>query len=142
MGWLLADAGTVERALRVRDVVDAVGPMPSDTLGAAAFQGLDALLERARSILRPGARLLSDFVGSRPELEWVPPDGGSVGFPRLIGVADSQPFTERAARDFDVGVTPGGLFGEPGHVRVAVGGERSALEAGLEALGRALDAGL
>jgi hypothetical protein len=139
VGWLLADPEIAERARRVRDVVDGVGSIPSEALGVLAFRHLDALLERARAVLEPGAALFRDFVASRPELEWVEPIGGAVAFPRLRGVDDAEPFTERAARDFDVGVTPGRLFGEPTHIRVAVAGERSVLEAGLEALGRALD---
>ena len=142
IGWILADPKTVERTLRVRDVVDVVGSIPSETLGVLAFQHLDALLERARSVLGPGASLLGDFVESRPELDWVEPVGGAVGFPRLTGVDDAEPFVDMAAEDFEVGVTPGRFFGEPAHFRVAVGGERSVLEGGLEALGRALDSGI
>lgn len=141
IGWMLADPATTERALRVRDVVDAVGSIPSDTLGVAAFRVLDALLERARGVLDPGARIFREFVEARPELEWIEPRGGAVGFPRIVGVDDAEPFIDRAARDFEVGVTPGRFFGEPAHLRVAVAGERSVLEDGLGALGRALDQG-
>jgi len=140
IGWMLADPETTERALRVRDVVDAVGSIPSETIGVLAFGRLDDLLERARDVVRPGAALFSDFVDARPELEWIQPLGGSVGFPRLIGVEDAEPFVDMAAADFDVGVTPGRFFGAPEHFRVAVAGEYTVLERGLEALGRALDA--
>lgn len=139
IGWVLADPYTVERIWRVRDVVDGVGSVPSDALGTLAFSRLDALLERARGILEPGFHLFRAFVESRPELEWVEPLGGSVGFPRLVGTDDADPFVEYAARDFDVSVIPGRLFGEPAHFRVAVAGESDTLEQGLEALGRALD---
>lgn len=140
IGWILADPGTVERALRVRDVVDGVGSFPSATLGALAFRQLDRLVERARGILGPGFAAFRDFVESRAELEWVEPPGGAVGFPRLSGVDEADDFIELAHRDFDVGVTPGRFFGEPAHFRVAVAGERETLERGLEALGKALDA--
>ncbi|NNF12987.1 MAG: aminotransferase class I/II-fold pyridoxal phosphate-dependent enzyme [Gemmatimonadetes bacterium] len=140
IGWILADPHTVERVWRARDVVDGIGSVPSDVLGALAFSHLDALLERARDILGPGFGLLRDFVESRPELDWVEPPGGSVGFPRLKGTDDAAPFLDHAARDFEVSVTPGRLFGEPAHFRVAVAGERETLERGLEALGQALDA--
>jgi aspartate/methionine/tyrosine aminotransferase len=140
VGWLLADPDTVERALRIRDVVDAVGSIPSETLGVLAFEQLDALLERARGVLGPGQRIARDFIESRPELEWVPPRGGAVVFPRLAGVLDAEPFVTSAATDFEVGVTPGRFFGADAHFRIAVAGERTVLEEGLEALGRALDA--
>lgn len=141
VGWMLAGSETVERVLRARDIVDAVGSIPSARLGVLAFERLDALLDRARAILEPNGALLRDFVIARPELEWVPPDGGAVAFPRLVGVDDAEPFVRRARAQFDVGVTPGRFFGCPGHFRVSVAGERSVLEGGLEALGRALDAG-
>ena len=139
IGWILAHPAIVERANRVRDVVDGVGSIPSETLGAYAFGRLDELLGRARTILGRGSALFEDFVASRPELEWVAPAGGSVGFPRLVGVDDAGPFVELAAREADVGVTPGSLFGEPAHFRVAVAGELGTLEAGLDRLGSALD---
>jgi len=141
VGWILADPETVERMLRVRDVVDAVGSVPSETLATLAFGHLDDLLERARGILARGGTLLRDFVEGREELEWVPPMGGAVGFPRLAEADDAEPLVDAAARDYGVGVTPGRLFGEPAHFRVAVAGEPSVLEEGLEALGRALDEG-
>jgi aspartate/methionine/tyrosine aminotransferase len=90
--------------------------------------------------LKPGAELFRDWVASRTELEWVRPLGGAVGFPRLIGTNDAEPFVEMAAADFGVGVTPGRFFGEPAHFRVAVAGELDVLERGLDALSRALDA--
>ena len=142
VGWMVADPGTVERALRVRDVVDAVGSIPSELLGVLAFQQLDALLERARGVLGPGQAIARDFIASRPELDWVQPLGGAVAFPRLVGVDDAEPFVEMAAARFHVGVTPGHFFGAPEHFRVAVAGERSVLEHGLAALGKALDRGL
>jgi aspartate/methionine/tyrosine aminotransferase len=83
--------------------------------------------------------LFSDFVGSRPELTWVAPPGGAVGFPRLRETDDASDFVRMAARDHGVGVTPGTLFGAPAHFRVAVAGELDVLQRGLDALGRALD---
>jgi aspartate/methionine/tyrosine aminotransferase len=140
VGWMLADAEITERALRVRDIVDAVGSIPSESIGVLAFRRLDHLLERARRVLGPGSALFRDFVESRGELQWIPPLGGSVGFPRLMGADDAEPFVDSAAAEFGVGVTPGRLFGAPEHFRVAVAGEFDVLEQGLEQLGRALDA--
>lgn len=140
VGWMLADPETAERARRVRDVIDGVGSVPSDTIAAFAFERIDDLLARARGILGPGAALFRDFMASRDELEWAEPSGGSVGFPRMIGEGCADAFVEFAARRFEVGVTPGRLFGEPAHFRVAVAGPRETLERGIEALSGALDA--
>jgi aspartate/methionine/tyrosine aminotransferase len=140
IGWMLAEPEVAERALRVRDIVDAVGSIPSETVGVVAFTHLDALLERARRVLEPGSALFRDFVHARSEIDWVQPLGGSVGFPRLLGVEDAEPFIDFAQSEHRVGVTPGRYFGAPSHFRVAVAGEYDVLERGLDALGAALDA--
>lgn len=140
IGWMIADPETTERALRVRDIVDGVGSIPSETIGAAAFRCLDRLLDRARGILGPGAERVRTFVEARTDLEWVEPIGGSVAFPRLRGIDDAEPFVDFAADRFAVGVTPGRLFGEPAHFRISVAGPPDVLAEGLQRLSAALDA--
>lgn len=140
-GWILADPTLTRRALRVRDVVDAVGPVPTERLATLAFSLIDRLLERARGLLGPNARALGALVAARPELSWAPPaEGASIGFPRLDGMDEAEPFVRFARERFEVGVIPGRLFGAPSHLRIAVSGDPLNLEQGLEALGRALDA--
>lgn len=140
IGWVISDTETVRRVRRTRDVVDGVGATPSELLGVLAFYRMDELLERARGILVPNGALLRRLVQQRPELEWVPPEGGAVAFPRLVGADDAEAFVHLARTSFGVGVVPGRFFGAAAHFRVAVSGRRDVLESGLEALGRALDA--
>lgn len=141
VGWALGDPETIERMRRVRDVVDGVGAVPSERLGVLAFEQIDHLLQRARRILEPNAWLLRRFVETRPELDWVAPAGGSIAFPRLLGVDDASGFVEMARKDFGVGVVPGSMFGAAAHFRVSIAGQKRVLEDGLEALGQALDRG-
>jgi len=138
-GWILASPEVAERIRRVRDLVDGVGVFPSELLALIAFQNLPALRQRARSILDPNFMLLNDFMGSRADLEWVQPGGGSVGFPRIRGVEDVSSFVKDLRERYDTGVVPGQFFEAPGHFRVALGGKKEILEGGLERLGDALD---
>jgi hypothetical protein len=138
-GWTLASPEVTEKIRRVRDLVDAVGVFPSELLALIAFENLPALRQRARSILDPNFKLLHDFMESRPDLEWVEPGGGSVGFPRIRGLEDTTSFVDVLRERYDTGVVPGHFFEAPGHFRVAVGGKREVLEGGLERLGDALD---
>jgi hypothetical protein len=143
LGWILADPHTIQRIRRVRDVVDGCGAAPSERLGTVAFEHIDRLLDRARGILEPHWAIVKRFVEGRSELEWIAPAVGScVAFPRLAAVGDAEPFVEMARQEFGVGVVPGRFFGAPRHFRIAMAGERSVLEEGLEALGRALDKGV
>jgi hypothetical protein len=139
-GWLLAAPDVAAAARRVRGTVEAIGAFPGELLAALAFRHIEALAARAHAILAPGRRKLEDFVESRQELEWVPPAGGTVGFPRLLGVDDAGPFIEKLLADFDTSVVPGRFFGAPAHFRIAFGGEPATLDGGLEQIGRALDA--
>ncbi len=138
-GWALASPEVAEKIRRVRDVVDGVGAFPSELLALIAFENLRSLRERAQGILGPNFHRLKAFMDSRPELEWIPPVGGSVGFPRIKGIEDSSSFVKALRERFDTGVVPGHFFEAPAHFRIALGGRREVLERGLERLGEALD---
>jgi aspartate/methionine/tyrosine aminotransferase len=138
-GWILASPEVAEECRRVRDLVDGVGAFPSELLALIAFENLTALRERARGILDPNFHLLKGFVGGRPELEWVEPRGGSVGFPRIIGSEDCEAFVTLVRENYGTGVVPGHFFEAPSHFRVALGGRKETLEGGLQRLGEALD---
>jgi aspartate/methionine/tyrosine aminotransferase len=138
-GWILASPENSERVRRFRDLVDGVGSFPSELLALVALENLPALRQRARGILDPNFRLLDEFMASRPELQWVRPSGGSVGFPRIEGVDDVTGFVELLRDRYDTGVVPGYFFEAPAHFRIALGGRKDVLEGGLERLGTALD---
>lgn len=138
-GWAVAAPDVAERIRRVRDVVDGVGSFPSELLALIAFENLQALRERARRILEPNFRVLLEFMEARPELEWVPPSGGSVAFPRIRGLEDTWTFARYLGERYDTGVVPGRFFEAPEHIRVALGGDRPTLAEGLRRLGEALE---
>lgn len=138
IGWAVASVEIAEEMRRVRDVVDAVGSFPAERLAVLAFRHLEALSARAEDILDPNRKLVEDFVGIYDEIEWVPPTGGAVAFPRIRGLDDVGPFVRLLRSEYDVGLVPGSFFGTPGHFRIAMGGERDVLEGGLEALGRGM----
>jgi aspartate/methionine/tyrosine aminotransferase len=138
-GWTLAPPGVTEAIKSVRDIVDGVGVFPAELLAYLAFQNLPALRKRARGILDPNFELLDGFMESRPELSWVRPKGGSVGFPRIEGAENATPFVEALRERYETGVVPGYFFEAPRHFRIAMGGRREVLEKGLQRLGDALE---
>jgi aspartate/methionine/tyrosine aminotransferase len=140
-GWALSSPEIGEKVKRVRDVVDGVGSFPSELLAHLAFGNLPALRERARGILEPNMARLRRFMDAHgEELEWVAPAGGSVAFPRMMGMEDISDFVVRLREEYDTGVVPGHFFQAPAHFRIALGGREEILEAGLARLGRALAA--
>jgi aspartate/methionine/tyrosine aminotransferase len=139
-GWALAEPGLAEGIRRVRDIVDGVGSFPSELLAHLAFRNLPALRERARGILEPNLARLTDFMATQSRLEWVPPAGGSVGFPRIVGADDASGFVKTLREGYRTGVVPGRFFEAPPHFRIALGGRRDVLQEGLRRLGQAVDA--
>ena len=79
-------------------------------------------------------------MARRPELEWVPPAGGTVAFPRIRNVSDTTRFAQRLADEHETMIVPGRFFEAPSHFRVGFSGRSDALEGGLRAIGAALDA--
>jgi aspartate/methionine/tyrosine aminotransferase len=137
-GWIVCRPDLAERLRRTRDVVDNAGPGAADRLAALAFTHLPALIERARRILSGNTQRARAFFDAHPELEIAGPPAASVVFPRLAGVADSQPFVQRLLDEHGVAVAPGHFFDAPAHFRLSLAGRTESLEQGLARLGEAL----
>jgi aspartate/methionine/tyrosine aminotransferase len=136
-GWVIASEAITYRARRARDVVDGTGAIVSERLAVVAFEHLDALLNRARTLLAANKALADTFLAAHPELEWVP-SAGTIVFPRLRGIADATPFAERLMREYQTAVGPGRFFEAPAHFRLGYGGDTAKIRAGLERLSAAL----
>jgi aspartate/methionine/tyrosine aminotransferase len=138
-GWILSSPGVAERVRHVRRTMDASGSIVTARLAALAFSQINRLSSRAREILHANQPLVRAFLRSRPELEWVQPEGGTVVFPRIQGIEDSTRFVERLLAERETAVVPGHFFDAPAHFRLGFGGPTATLRLGLEAISAALD---
>jgi aspartate/methionine/tyrosine aminotransferase len=139
-GWTIASPETAERIRRARDIVDVWAPIPADRLSLLAFRHLDRLSARAREIVETNSRLVSDFLGSRPELEHVS-SRATIVFPRFRSGRDAGPFIDDLFEQHRVAVAPGRFFDSPSHFRLSFGGGSENLRKGLRAIESLLDAG-
>ena len=138
-GWTLSSPALAERIRRARDVVDGTGSIVAERLSVVAFEHLERLRARARDIVATNLPKVRHFIDSRRELEWVPPQGGTVAFPRIAGVDDTSRFAQRLADEHETMVVPGRFFEAPSHFRVGFSGRTDILEEGLNRIGAALD---
>jgi aspartate/methionine/tyrosine aminotransferase len=138
-GWIIASADVAYRLRRARDVVDGTGSIVAERLATLAFQHLDRLRDRARTILATNKAMADAFLESRSDLEWVP-SVGTIVFPRLRNVDDAGPFVERLMRERRTAVGPGRFFEAPAHFRLGYGGDTEKVRAGLAHLAAALGA--
>lgn len=137
-GWVLSSPEIATEILSARALVDGIGSVLAERAAVVAFANLPALLARARGVLEPNRRLFEAFMDGEPRLEWVPPDGGTVAFPRLTSGEDARELAARLLRDYGTAVVPGHFFGAPAHVRIALGVDSAVLERGLAALASVL----
>src|SRR5262245_49823974 len=139
-GWTIASPAITHRIRRARDVVDGTGPIVAERLAVLAFEHLDALTDRARTLLATNKALADAFLAAHPELEFVP-SAGTIVFPRIHAVEDATPFVERLMGTRRTAVGPGRFFEAPAHFRLGYGGDTGQIRAGLERLGAALSSG-
>lgn len=139
-GWILSSPEIAERVRRARDVVDGTGSVVAERLSVLAFEHFDALLARTRALLDRNLALIEPFLQGRTDIEYVRPDGGTVAFPRIRGVADTRTFAARLLAERETAIVPGHFFEAPAHFRVGFSGHTDALKEGLQRLAVALDA--
>jgi aspartate/methionine/tyrosine aminotransferase len=137
-GWVLADAELAARLWRLNELFSNIGAHPAERLGVVAFQHLERIAERSRSILAPNTAALNDFYRSRPELDVAEHRHGTVSFPRLRRGSVDELCT--VLRDkYETTVVPGAFFGMPDHFRIALGIDPETFAEGLYRVGQALD---
>ncbi|UPV73988.1 pyridoxal phosphate-dependent aminotransferase [Halorussus limi] len=136
IGWLVADAGFVDRAHSVRHHVPAVAE-PSRQLAGRALAAADQLADESRERIRANREALAEFVASREDLSGRVEPGCSYAF-LDYDAADGDAVAE-AAWNEGVLVVPGRFFDESDRFRVGAGGDPERVSAGLDRLGEVLD---
>lgn len=136
-GWAIASPEVTYRIRRARDVVDGTGSIVAERLSVLAFQRLDALYTRARTILGRNKALADAFLAAHPQLEWAP-SAGTIVFPRLKGEPDARPFVDRVMRETGTALGPGAFFDAPAHFRLGYGGDTDKIREGLSRVSRVL----
>jgi aspartate/methionine/tyrosine aminotransferase len=137
-GWTIASPEMTRRIRRARDLVDVSGAIPAERLSVVAFRHLDRLTARMRALVDANTGLVSRFLASRPELEWVP-SRCTVVFPRFRDGSEAGGFARELFDRHGVAVVPGSFFEAPEHFRIAFGGSTQILREGLEKIWDLLD---
>ncbi|HTU11123.1 MAG TPA: pyridoxal phosphate-dependent aminotransferase, partial [Allosphingosinicella sp.] len=138
-GWILADPVLTERFWRLNELFGVAQGHASERLSLLALERLDEVVGDTPALLARNRALANAFFETRDELEVAPMTHNVTCFPRLLrGDVDALNAHLRAAHD--AAIVPGRFFGLADHFRLGVGMATAVLEAGLERLGRALDA--
>jgi aspartate/methionine/tyrosine aminotransferase len=136
-GWILAAPEIAERAWRLTEVFNNIGVHAAERMSLVAFQNLDSIGRRSRTLLDANGAALNEFYAAHPDLFDVSPHAhGTVSFPRLR-VGDVDALCDLLMARYETAVVPGRFFGMPDHLRIGLGVDAAAFREGLDRLGRA-----
>ncbi|HVY63000.1 MAG TPA: pyridoxal phosphate-dependent aminotransferase, partial [Planctomycetota bacterium] len=142
IGWIVCrDRALMETFLAAKEQIQICNSVVDEELAARALAERGPRLERIRAHVHGNFHATRAFLAYEKRLEWVEPEGGVVGFPRLVDGLDPERFYASLARDRAM-VGPGHWFEMPRrYFRLGFGWPRpEQLTSGLESLSRALDA--
>jgi aspartate/methionine/tyrosine aminotransferase len=144
VGWLACrDRALLERLEKRKHYTSICNPGPSEYLAAIGLRHRDRIWARNRAVIAANLPLFAGFFGRWADLlEWEPPLGGCVCFPRYKGAGSVDDFCRRLLEREGVVVLPASVYYSEiaevptDHFRVGVG--RLGAEESLEAFDRCL----
>jgi aspartate/methionine/tyrosine aminotransferase len=134
VAWLAArEPALLERAKEMKLYTTICSPAPSELLVSLALRHGEQLITRSRELVLANLPLLERFLARRSELfEWIRPNAGPIGFPRVRAGVDVDEWCEQIAVRAGVLLLPGTVYGQPRHVRMGFG--RANLDQAIERL--------
>lgn len=137
-GWILASPDLADRMRKVKDLMEAVDSMPSDSLSVAAFRHLPRFEARSREHLDPNQAQIRAFLANHAEwLDCVLPERAMCVFPRLKKEEDSEPLHDWL-RGRETSIVPGKFFEDRRFFRLGFAVKPEDVAVGLEHLSEGL----
>ena len=144
IGWIATqDTELLQAIERYKHYLSICNSGPSEFLSIVALQNRESLLMRNRTLIKSNRALLDDFLHRHQNLmQWVPPQGGCVGFVRYLHEESATSFCNRLVEEHGVLLLPASLYGSelmhyaPNSFRIGFG--RKQFPEGLKAFELAL----
>jgi aspartate/methionine/tyrosine aminotransferase len=135
IGWIAcADQDLVRRVTAIKDYTTVCGSAPSEILALIALRNHDRIVDRCKQIVADNLVHADAFFSRWKEVfEWVRPEGGTVGFPRLNAPMPVDQFVPELVRQQGVLLLPGDFFGDTSN-RFRIGLGRRTLPVALDRL--------
>jgi len=130
IGWLATSrADILDEVAVVKDYNSICASGPSEVLAGVAVRNIVELSRRSLDLVRRNAALVGSLFARKPGFaSWIPPEGGSIAFPKLGPEAarrfdgDAHALASRLASEAGVLLLPGSLYGyEKSHFRIGLG---------------------
>lgn len=139
IGWMVADKAIIDIAKEIRSYTTICNSTLSEHLSKLALKRKEELVTRAEKIAKTNLEIMRKWVGTREDVDWIPPEGSLVTFPRFYRNVTSTELCKLLAENYKVFVAPGKCFDIENHFRIGFGWSTEELREGLESVGSALD---
>ena len=143
LGWIVTtNAKLQETFLAAKEQISICGSVIDEWIGEQIMEKRAAILDPVLAEMRRRRRLVGDWIAQEERLEWVPPDGGVVCFPRMrdTPAGGTEAFYRRLLDVHGTYVGPGHWFEMPDtYFRLGYGWPTAyELDAGLQRISRGL----
>jgi aspartate/methionine/tyrosine aminotransferase len=138
IGWVAADEKIIQQVCAVREQVTICNSALGEVIALEVLRRKEWIIEGAKKNMMSNYAILDDWMKSRTDLEWVKPQSGVVGFPRLVQDVAADDLCRLLIKKYRTFVVPGYCFGMPRYFRLGFGGNEAELRAGLSCLDKAL----
>ncbi|MDF7777383.1 pyridoxal phosphate-dependent aminotransferase [Sphingomonas sp. AOB5] len=143
IGWLItSDPKLQELFLAAKEQISICGSVVDEWIAEQVMERRHAILKPTLIEMKQRLARITEWMAGEELLEWVPPQGGVVCFPRMRAdpPGGTEGFYRRLLEQHGTYVGPGHWFEMPdSYFRLGYGWpERDSLEAGLEGISRAL----
>ena len=142
IGWLATrDQAILDAILTTREQVTITNNALGEAIALHVLRDRESYLQRARSHVEANRQLVTEWIDNHPAFEWVTPEAGVVGLPRIrqrIDV-DSEALYRRLAEEYRTFAVPGRCFGmDNRYFRLGFGATNDEIRRGLKNLDSAL----
>jgi aspartate/methionine/tyrosine aminotransferase len=137
IGWIAADAATLERCGEVHDQLSSEPSALSVSLARALVPHLDALRIRTHRILATNRCQWLALLARQSLLRVPGPSASTCTWAELAGEGQGDAFAAFAFERFSLVIVPGRYFGDPSGVRITLGHEPARFAPALRLLERA-----
>lgn len=137
IGWVAADKSIIDAVCAVREQLTISNSSLGEAIAEFALRRKDGLLKEIKARVGSNFAILKEWFSKQRNLDWVPPSGGVVCFPRFR--ASTEKLCKILAEKYRTFVVPGYCFGLDEFFRLGFGGTREELIQGLKCVDSAIE---
>jgi aspartate/methionine/tyrosine aminotransferase len=139
IGWVAANPQIIDLVRAVREQVTICNSVVGEKIAFEVLKQKEKLILETKALLINNLAQVEKWISSCPDLEWISPKAGVVGFPRLVSLNSTERLCKILVEKYKTFTVPGYCFEMPEYFRIGFGISQHELSEGLLRLGMALE---